>query len=207
MRTLKSLLIPVCLITLSACSTNSKNQSALLNVENSKPFSGSIILSRQLPEKNVGLIAGDEDLMAPMIGFIPPTAEFAPAVNEAWLEINKSKNLITVFEGERELKAFSAKGKIKLEKGNHSLQYKAENPTWYADDNYFQNRGLAIPASDSSQRFLKGALGGFALYPDGAEPIHAGAIWSEEVGGLKLSKADAEALYNALTIGCSIVVK
>lgn len=184
--------------------------------------SGTIILSHKLPDISEPLafasaLPSEEDalsckvesrrLYAPLLGYIPPPLGFLPAANETWLEIDRGAKQITLYRGETIVKQILAEGSIPIDNGVYSLQHKQKNPSWYAPDDYFVKRQLAVPPADDQLRYRKGALGQFALFPTTTFPIHSGPIWTTDVGGLKVSKAELVSIYYMLPVGASVVVK
>jgi hypothetical protein len=171
--------------------------------------SGTIVLSRQITSD---IVVGAGELQpattyTPILGYIPPMSGILPATNEAWLEINKSSKTVTLYRGSEQLKSISAQGNVPLAPGKYALQYKQRFPTWYAPDSYFQKRELKVPGEQDQSRYLKGALGEYALYPTTSMVIHSSPIWSEEIGGLRAKKEDIAELFSHLSLGSSIVVK
>lgn len=172
--------------------------------------SGTIILSLEIPsagETSVVAASDERPLMAPLIGYIPPTAGFVPAENETWMEIDRGSKQVIVYRGKEPVKEMRAEGEVPLEPGVYALQHKQKKPLWYAPDEYFRRRHLAVPKSNDRLRYRRGALGPYVLYPTTTFPIHSAALWSEDVGGLRLSKADLASVYYMLPVGSSIVVK
>lgn len=181
---------------------------ASLKLQSGFAPSGTIVLSREMPRE----LSEPNDtvaskLMAPLVGFAPPSVGFLPANNEAWLEINKDSQLLTLYQGKEVVRAIHAEGKVNLKPGNYPLEQKQKSPVWYARDGYFTKRRLTVPSADDPLRYLRGALGSYALYLNTSFPIHSAAIWSEDVGGLRLAQAELETIYDVLPIGATIVVK
>jgi hypothetical protein len=48
--------------------------------------------------------------------------------------------------------------------GNYNVILKQKRPLWYAPDNYYTERNLPLPGEGASERYLKGALGEYAIY-------------------------------------------
>ena len=177
--------------------------------------SGSIVLSRQLPAE--GQVDGDVAIpgssaaetagLAALVGYFPPSDAFLPADNETWIMIESASSKILVFRGETKVKEIQAEGKVTMGLGNYNLQHKQKRPLWYANDDYFAKRNLPIPPAGDRARYRRGALGTFVLYPKVDFPIHSGPIWSEDVGGLRVSRADLSAIYYMVPVGTAVVVK
>ncbi len=130
-----------------------------------------------------------------------------PAANEIWLEIDSSKKTMSLIKGEERLKTISMQGQIPLAPGKYALQYKQHFPTWYAPNSYFEKRNLQVPSEQDQGRYLKGALGEYALYPTSSVIIHSSPIWSDEIGGLRVKKDEIAEVFSQLSLGSSIVVK
>lgn len=144
---------------------------------------------------------------APLIGYLPPTDGLLPAENETWVQIDRAKAEISIFKGEEIVKTITAQGSVTLAPGTYPLQHKQRRPLWYANDEYFAKRQLPIPPQGDRQRYRRGALGQFVLYPTVNFPIHSAPVWSEDVGGLRVSRADLSAIYYLVPLGTSVVVK
>jgi hypothetical protein len=187
--------------------------------------SGTIILSRQMPQQSneVQALLSPENqqsgwqqaipfetapkTFAPLIGYFPPVSGYAPADNETWLEVDRQSKKLTLFKGKSPLKVFVAEGNIDIGPGDFYLQHKQKEPLWYAPDEYFEHRKLATPKPGDRLRYRRGALGRYALYPTTTFPIHCGAVWSPDVGGLKVSSSDLASIYYMLPLGAPIVVR
>ncbi len=170
--------------------------------------SGTIVLSRQLPDllEVASIEEKHSSTMAPLIGYVPPSSAFLPADNETWLEINRETLLVSLHKGKEVIQAVQGEGKIALKPGIYPLQQKQKSPVWYASDEYFTKRALPVPKEEEA-RYLRGALGPYALYLDTTFPIHSSAVWSDEVGGVRISRMELSAIYDQLPIGTSVVVK
>lgn len=193
--------------------------------------SGTIIISRQAPPPSgVGVASartaereqlassgaagvsqdpksGMPRLMAPLVGYFPPAGVFVPAENETWIEINRERGLLSVFRGKEVVKEAKTEGSVSLPEGDYYLQHKQAQPLWYAPNDYFKKRQLLVPEAENRLRYRRGALGQFALYPTTTFPIHCGPIWSEDVGGLRVSPQDMASIYHLVPLGSPVVVK
>ncbi|MFN8388942.1 MAG: L,D-transpeptidase [Bdellovibrionota bacterium] len=177
--------------------------------------SGTIIISHQVPEHSSGVasatpLTGTPELapvFAPLLGYFPPAVTYLPADNETWLEIDHASHMLTLYKGKNVIKEMQGEGDVAIAPGDYYLQHKQKQPKWYAPNNYFAKRQLTIPAPDDSLRYRRGALGKFALFPTTTFPIHCAPIWTEDVGGLRVSATDLSSIYYMLPIGAPIVVK
>lgn len=188
--------------------------SAAMNFSRSEKFltSGSIVLSRAMPtEQTVPVSVAREETtlpeFAPLLGYIPPTEGLLPAENETWIQIDTATKELFIYKGQTQVKRIQAEGAVPLQPGTYPLQHKQKRPLWYASDEYFAKRQLPIPPPGDRSRYRRGALGQLVLYPTVNFPIHSGPIWSEDVGGLRVSRADLSAIYYVIPIGTSVIVK
>ncbi len=231
---LKFSLAFACILGLSACSSSKLPAApellSSLRQDSSYLSSGTIILSRQMPKVNTqsdtllshaGGSSSDTasswqknsladiapKTFAPLIGYFPPVQGYVPADNETWLEVDRDSKKLTLFKGKNPLKVFAAEGNINIGPGDFYLQHKQKEPLWYAPDEYFENRKLATPRPGDRLRYRRGALGRYALYPTTTFPIHCGAVWSPDVGGLRVSSSDLASIYYMLPLGAPIVVR
>ncbi|MBP9837365.1 MAG: L,D-transpeptidase [Proteobacteria bacterium] len=191
----------------TSSSLNQQAEIALSQVDNNFLNSGTIILSYQVPKQDE--LAGNDTpiTFAPIIGYFPPSISYLPADNEVWLEINKDNAKVTLYKGKNPVKEMPVEGKINLNPGDYFLQKKQKEPVWYAPDTYFSTRKLNVPSADDKLRYRKGALGKFAIFPTTTFPIHCASIWSEDVGGLRVTQTDLASIYYMLQIGAPVVVK
>ena len=167
--------------------------------------SGSIILSHQVPSKEVR--AANARVLAPLIGYFPPAVTYLPADNETWLEITRETKTLVLFKGKGVIKEILGEGEVSIAPGDYYLQHKQKQPLWYAPNEYFAKRQLNVPAASDRLRYRRGALGKYALFPTTTFPIHCAPIWTEDVGGLKVSATDLSSIYYMLPVGAPIVVK
>ena len=91
--------------------------------------------------------------------------------------------------------------------GKSPVALKVNNPTWYAPDSYYEKRSLPVPQNGSKDRYLKGALGNQAIFLESGEAIHNSKIWSDEVGGIRVSKGIMEILFPSIKLGEFINIK
>ena len=177
--------------------------------------SGTIILSHMIPARTNAELAANVPVeirkkpgtFAPLIGYFPPAANYIPAENESWLEIVRNSRRLLLHRGKGVIKEIQGEGDISIEEGEYYLQHKQKEPLWYAPDDYFKRRRLAVPPVGNRLRYRRGALGKYALYPTTTFAIHCGPIWSEDVGGLRISLADLSSIYYLMPIGAPIIVR
>lgn len=176
------------------------NQSAVkqeLNVESANwQSAGSISLFRPVP-----IFTGDVEATS-LLGFAP-----APSIHlGSWLKINKGSETISLYDGNRQV--ISAKmATANLIPGQYTMMHKQQDPTWYAPDSYFSARGLDIPSEGEASRYLRGALGPYALFLSPETPLHCGPIDTTEIGGAKISEEPLAELYASVAVGTPVVVE
>jgi hypothetical protein len=207
----KSLILRFAVCVLALCSTAcSHSGAAHLNADGDRYLeSGTIIISHQMPVRENPLALGTEPaaLYAPLVGYFPPAVTYLPADNETWLEIDRSSKVLTVFKGKEKIKQMQGEGEVSIAPGDYYLQHKQKQPKWYAPNEYFVKRQLTVPPPNDGLRYRRGALGQFALFPTTTFPIHCGPLWTEDVGGLRVSATDLASIYYMVPIGAPIVVK
>ena len=206
-----------------SCSTStSQARGPAMSEPNSRPqflASGSILLSHKIPTQfatlgdtaTANILEPSKEqaprLMAPLIGYFPPAAAYLPAENETWLEVIKDEKKIVLRKGKESVKEIAGEGEINIKPGEYYLQHKQKQPLWYAPDDYFAKRKLQTPDTQNRLRYRKGALGQYVLYPTTAFAIHCAPIWSEDVGGLRVSLSELSSIYYMLPVGAPIVVR
>jgi len=193
------LLLPA--LVLSACSFSNKPYD-LTSKGSAYLSSGTIVLSRQIPAESK-----QEASYGPVVGYIPPMSGILPASNELWVEVDSKNLTVILFRGEEKIGSYKAEGTVTLAPGKYALQYKQKFPTWYAPNSYFEKRALPLPQEQDRSRFMKGALGEYALYPTSGFVIHSAPFYSNDVGGLRVSEEALGGIFSQLQIGSSVIVK
>ena len=123
------------------------------------------------------------------------------------LVIDSSKHSLTIHrQGETPL-VLKAQGAYAMKHGSFSVSRKETNPLWQAPPTYFLRRGLEVPPEGSPQRAMRGALGAQAIFLDQGRAIHSGAVWNDDVGGIKLSSQDMAMLFNVVGVGATVEVR
>ncbi len=124
-----------------------------------------------------------------------------------WLSIDTQNNTLRLMEGAKEVMRGEVQSDSSLRPGTFSLKHKQRSAPWYAPDEYFNSRGLSVPGEGEKGRFLRGALGEFALFLDKQTPLHSGPIASAELGGVKVDETVLSRVYYSLEIGAPIEVR
>jgi hypothetical protein len=123
------------------------------------------------------------------------------------LVIETKRHTLTVSIPGKEPIQMKAQGAYTLTSGSRTVVQKERDPVWQAPPTYFLRRGLPVPGHDSSSRFLKGALGHQALILEGSIALHSGPIWSEDVGGVRVSAQDMALLFDVVPVGARVEVR
>lgn len=158
---------------------------------------GILALSRPMPQAIDGVSTTS------MLGFVP--APISPA--GTWLSINRHQKTVSLMEGDKAAITVHGDGIEKLSPGSFHLMHKQRSPLWYAPDSYFSERGLAIPPEGDRERYRRGALGEFAMFLDKDTPLHAGVVWTDDVGGIRVEENDLARLYYSLDVGSTVKVE
>lgn len=199
-----------CLLSLSAC-TGAK-QATSSEVSSEWMMDGKIVISRPAPalSERLPAVAGAGlagALPESLLGFMPVKSDKRAERAGSWLSINLKTLEINLMTGEKEIGSLSGQGIGKLSPGTYKLLHKQRQPLWHAPDAYFVSRGLPVPPNGDKARLRRGALGEYVLFLNETTPIHSGPIWSDEVGGVRMTESDLAKLYNALEIGATIEVR
>lgn len=123
------------------------------------------------------------------------------------LVIETKRHTLTLVVPGAEPVVIKAQGAYTLKTGARSVIKKEVEPLWQASPAYFLRRGLPVPAPDAPFRSLNGALGHKALFLDGAIPLHSGPIWSDDVGGVRVSTHDMAMLFDVLPVGAKVEIR
>lgn len=102
---------------------------------------------------------------------------------------------------------FKAYGAYAMKRGAYSVTLKQTDPVWTAPTSYFLRRGLTVPPEGSADRRMKGVFGHQAIFLDKNIAIHSGPIWTDEIGGVKLSAEDMSRLFDAVSVGTKVEVR
>jgi len=157
---------------------------------------GSLVIARPLPKLS--------QTETRLWGFMPHKSD---SNSKYQLVINKSSSSVTVFHGSNRLDTFHIDNIDQLTPGEYTVKHKQRHPVWYATDKYFQNRGLSLPAQNSKERYLKGALGDFVIYLDEKTPLHNSAVWAEDVGGIRVADNVIAKIYYQIEVGSLVQVE
>lgn len=190
---MKNILALLIILFISACSSTKTTALKQTNQGYAANWiiDGSISISRPMPQITV---------------ISEPTAlSFMPVeYDNYWLNVSLEEKTLTLMRGTTPV--LMAPGEVsKLKKGKFNIILKEHHPLWHASDQYFINRDLLVPAPYSEDRFLKSALGKYAIYTDSGVTIHSGSINLESA--IKLSENNLAMLFANLTPDSMVVIE
>jgi hypothetical protein len=162
---------------------------------------GALSISRGVP--NPPALSEHQAAGSTMLGFAPHTIRGT----DSRLTVVRSDRTLVILDGASTVQRISGEGIEQLKPGKFTVAHKQRAPLWYAPDAYFTRRGLPVPAANHQERYRRGALGDFAIFLDSGTPIHAGSIWSEDVGGIKVTEEDMARIYYAVAVGATLEVQ
>ncbi len=177
---------------LSGCSFSSSL------VTPSDPFlkDGILALSRPVPPQETGATPGS------LLGFVP-----APGMtSNLWLSIRTGSGVLELMNGTTVVGTLRGEGLSELPPGQYTVLHKQKSPLWYAPDSYFSSRMLPIPEAGDKSRYLRGALGEFAIFIDKEIPLHCGPVWNADIGGVRLDEAELSKLFYSVAVGAAITI-
>lgn len=156
-----------------------------------------------------GVLAISRPIPSPVVRadrLIPQTQSIPISAVESVI-ISRVDETITTFNADGKPLVFRAEGTERLKPGAFTITAKEEHPLWYAPTSYFKKRLITVPQEGSRDRFRRAALGEKALFLNNSTPIHSGPIWMEEIGGLRIRRADMPTLFAMLDIGTRVEVR
>ncbi|MEY4669193.1 MAG: hypothetical protein RL518_1892 [Pseudomonadota bacterium] len=148
-------------------------------------------------------LEGEPSALASSVGRIAPSDVGAPPL----VVISTSTHSLTIHRRGQSPLVLKAQGAYAMKHGTFSVSRKEVNPLWQAPPTYFLRRGLPLPAEGSSERAMRGALGTHAIFLDQDRAIHSGAVWNEDVGGVKIAPQDMALLFDAITVGATVEIR
>ena len=182
-KSLLTLTVIILFSSLLACGTrNKESQKVALN--NNWLDSGSLSITRSVPQ-----IIENTEIQNIGLGFSASSNKVADQI------INKAKTVtINIKNGQIEFENSKKTSKNlsanNVERKTYKVVLKEENSVWHASDKYFQDRGLEVPAVGHKDRFLKSALGSYAIFLEGNKALHNAEISSKDVDGIYLESKD-----------------
>lgn len=188
---MKNLTYLLIIVFLAACSSTGDKSSKM---SASWLKDGSISISRPIP-------AATTPKTPQVLGFMPIQSK------KQWIKINKEKSKISIMNGQKETLSYKANGVDSLKEGRYHIAMKQENSMWYANNEYFTKRNLKVPSKSSSERYLKSALGKYALFLDSDNIIHSSKMYDDSVKGAQMRTSDIEVLYSAFSADDLVIVE
>lgn len=159
---------------------------------------GSISLHRPLPRADTEIETGS------VLAFAPSLTSNS---DELWIDIKRTANSLAIMRGKEVLFSIAGEGFKDLAPGEYAVMHKQREPTWYAPNSYYETRALEVPAEHSKDRFLRGALGEYAVFLAPDLPLHCGPMWLADIGGARLSEQDMAQVYYRLEVGAPIRIE
>lgn len=123
-----------------------------------------------------------------------------------WLLVDIKRHTLSIKQGDNTLETFAIQGNSGLRPGIYSVFHKEQEPLWYANDNYYLSRNLVPPQRDSRERYVKGALGSYAIFLNDNFAIHDSKIGSYDVQGIRVDSNDIQKVYSSLKSGALVRV-
>lgn len=149
----------------------------------------------------------------PMIGLVPGAvpALLSPKIEPAgaWLSIDAGSRTVSLIDSGEVVFAAPFSGDVGggKDRAELSVLLKQRNAVWFAPDEYFAARGLAVPTENSRERYLKGALGDFVVYLDEDMALYSGPVDVPEIAGVRLDPNDLARIYYLLPVGAKAVTR
>lgn len=190
------------LLLLTGCATASFNPATA----QSWLQDGTLALMRPVPKKNLYAQNIPQNQQAEPMARMRPPEEEQPMAPPHLLVHSASHSITLALPGSAPV-TIKAQGTYAMKPGNYKVALKQSDPLWYAPPTYFLRRGIQVPADGSKARFMRGALGSKAIFLDREIPIHAGPVWTEEIGGLRVSEEDMARIFDAVAIGGRVEVR
>ena len=178
---------------------------------------GSLIISRKAPEFSV-MYSKKNSLKSSKkeLGFVNLPENINKELEDnssqkTWILIDKTSNEVTIFSENKNnystvFEKTTAKNLETLTPGVYTVQLKVKDPSWYASDSYYENRNLDIPNSGDKNRFLKGALGEYALFIDNLTPLYSTQFSTNEINGVNIN-GNCKNLYDKVQIGSRVIIR
>jgi hypothetical protein len=160
---------------------------------------GSVAIIRPVPKQNL--------FSEPMARMRSPIKPEVDTITEPRLTVERTNHSVTLQVPGQPPLTMRANGAYALKPGSFTIALKQNDPLWYAPPTYFLRRGMKVPPEGSKARFMRGALGHKALFIDKQIAIHSGPVWTEEIGGLRVSEEDMAKLFDVLPIGTKVDVR
>jgi hypothetical protein len=175
---------------------------------------GSILLSRSLSNVKNTSFASDEKISKTSFDTLGFTASSMPhkSSQKAVQEVSASPRIVIT---DSHLSVYPLNGDAYLvlldEESTPLLTSskvvaKAQDfPAWHSSDEYFLRRKLPVPASFSTERYVRGAFGERALFLTPSFAIHCNKAAAKEVGGIIVRECkDLEKVFQDMALGSAV---
>ncbi len=186
-------------------SSTLENKSSSSSQDNQYLEEGVISFSKPVPVPTVE--ASPVFSFMPIAPMIPDFGVKRSNSSEMWVFIDSLNNSIEINRGDENILTVEAKATSGLNQGKFSVALKEENALWYANDTYFAKRSQRIPAEGSSDRYLKGALGEYAVVLSGGMVIHSSPLFDDSVTGFQVGDGEIRSIYSLLEPGTKVIIR
>ncbi|RME62032.1 MAG: hypothetical protein D6780_00515 [Candidatus Dadabacteria bacterium] len=199
-----SIVLALAVVVFSSCSLFSGNSKDNVKVSASGKLSylksGYILIARDVPQKSF--------ITPKVFTFVKLPDEFQKRLRAVLINLKK-QTLVLYTNGKKTLvyKIYpntSLKDKAEIETKT-ALIY--NYPLWYAPDEYFRSRGLVVPPEGSKERYLKGALGGKAIFLENGVIIHSGPFNLEGELSIRMEQKALNKLASLLSKNTPVEIK
>jgi hypothetical protein len=167
---------------------------------------GSLALSRPVPSVSTSPSTSTE-AASPRASLRPVSTDLTQSSESSSIVISRKEKTLTAINPGAAPITIKTEGAQYLPEGSFSVTLKEENPLWYAPREYFLKRSMVIPEEGSRERFKRAALGPKTIFLNNHTPIHSGPVWMQEIGGIRLSAAEMQQVFSAITVGTRVEVR
>lgn len=178
------------------------------------------------PASSQTLFALGETAALDFSGTMAGSPYYAPGSDEVYLHVAVDRRRIRVMKGRTVLHDFPvAVGKgyfmrdddsdrgwhFETPTGVFSVGRKETDPVWYAPDWHFIEKGLRVPAADSSARYFPGEMGDYALYLGDGLAIHGTKVaasvgQASSHGCMRMLDDHIEMIYSLSRVGTKVII-
>ena len=151
-----------------------------------------------------GMIAISESLPTIKSDLSPQIVTFLAADNKIdgnWLLVDTRRRTLSIKNGDTTLDTVDIQGNMGVRNGMYRVFYKEEYNIWYD-----YSRNMTPPEQFSKERYVKGALGNFAIFLSENIAIHDSKISTFDVQGLRIDSNDIKKVYSSLKSGALVRV-
>jgi hypothetical protein len=194
--------------TFVACSQSPKFKS--VQSTRGEVRNGALMVARPVPHR--ALIAQHNSGVGSVdaLGFAPSLLKGAPQEQgRAAIVVSKSRRTVELLRGTEVITStpIDARSAESLTPGTFKVMLEQRDPVWYATTEYYTARNLTIPSEGNRERFLKGALGDYAIFLTKDTAIHTAAVRSPEVKGVIVDEATMSAIAAVVAPGTPVIIE